>query len=222
MGLFLITIFLAFSFIGWFLDSTYRSLSERKWINAGYFRGPFCPIYGFGGATLFYILNYTGDFSILFRILIATFAMILVEFLGGVFSEKVLKIKLWDYSSARFHINGKIDLIHSFYWLFLVVTFYFFIYPILLKIEEFLRLPLAIEIIITTLFFLIGLWLTFRKAPKKFLVIKGKFANITLEKYSELHSKIQKMRRGAQSSKNVLKENIKNSLKGINATLRDL
>ena len=48
--------FLIFLFIGWVIDSAYRSVASSKLRNSGYFKGPFCPIYGFGGTLTFYIL----------------------------------------------------------------------------------------------------------------------------------------------------------------------
>ena len=40
--------FYLFSFVGWFFESCYCSLRPKKWINRGFLRGPFCPIYGVG------------------------------------------------------------------------------------------------------------------------------------------------------------------------------
>ncbi len=46
-------IFLIYSFLGWVLESVYKSLLTRKIVNSGFITGPFCPIYGFGAVILY-------------------------------------------------------------------------------------------------------------------------------------------------------------------------
>ena len=53
----LIIEFFIFFFYCWIVDSLYRSLINHKLVNAGYFRGPICPIYGIGGVLLLYVLK---------------------------------------------------------------------------------------------------------------------------------------------------------------------
>src|SRR3989344_174258 len=185
--------FLLFSFIGWFLDSAYRSIDEKRWVNAGYFKGLFCPIYGFGGLILLYLFKNLAELPLALQIFIASVAMILVEYVGGIFSERILKIRLWDYSSSRFHLAGYIDLLHSLFWVLLSVIFYVTLYPLALLLESVILVPEFIELPVLLLFIFGGIWLTFRKAPVQYLDIHGKVINITVEKYTELYSLIQKM-----------------------------
>src|SRR3989339_249483 len=121
--------FFLFGFIGWVIDSMYRSLREKRWINAGYFKGPICPVYGFGGLALMFIFEYYFALPVWLLVIASASALVLVEYLSGIFCEKVLQVKLWDYSHSRFNIGGYIDLEHSFYWLISVVVFYYFIFP---------------------------------------------------------------------------------------------
>ena len=105
--------FLLFSFVGWIIDSGYRSFIDKKWINAGYFKGTMCPIYGFGGIILMFIFNYFSFLNPLILWMMAGLGLVIVEYAGGIFSENALKIKLWDYSNAKWHLGGHIDLLHS-------------------------------------------------------------------------------------------------------------
>ena len=189
----LILEFLFFSFIGWIIDSAYRSLDENKWINAGSFKGPFCPIYGFSGLILLYLFKNLNGLSLWLQIISASVALILVEYVGGVFSEKILKIKLWDYSSSRFHLGGYIDLLHSFFWFWLTIVFYFVIYPLILFLEPLIVVPEFIELPLLLLFVIGGIWLTLRKAPVQYLDIHGRMMDITVQKYNGLHSLIKTM-----------------------------
>ena len=55
--LYLLFYFFIYSIAGWMLESTYRSLIERKVINSGFLHGPYCPIYGFGAVIMFLFLD---------------------------------------------------------------------------------------------------------------------------------------------------------------------
>lgn len=122
--------------VGWIIDSGYRSIVDRRWTNAGYFIGPFCPIYGFGGLLLLLMVSMFEDQSFLVRCVIYFTGMTGVEFFGGLFSTYILKVKLWDYSDAPLNIMGQVDLLHSFYWLILALMFEGLVWPVIDFINE--------------------------------------------------------------------------------------
>lgn len=187
--------FLLFSFVGWVIDSGYRSFVDRKWINVGYFRGPLCPIYGLGGVVLVFIFNSFSFLSPLILWLVAAMGMVIVEFIGGVFSEKVLKIKLWDYSDAKWHFAGHIDLLHSLYWLLLAILFGVFIFPLVQLLESIIIIPEFLDMPIFLLFLIFFISVTIRKDPSRYLDIHRKFANISVLQYQKIYSNIKKMRK---------------------------
>ena len=47
--------FLTYSMMGWLVESIYMSFCNHKITNRGFAKGPFCPIYGFGALTVFFI-----------------------------------------------------------------------------------------------------------------------------------------------------------------------
>ncbi len=49
--------FIIYSMLGWLVESIYMSLCNRKLTNRGFGRGPFCPIYGFGGVIGYLLLH---------------------------------------------------------------------------------------------------------------------------------------------------------------------
>ena len=53
----LLTFFVIYSFAGWVMESIFRSLCERKIINTGFLKGPYCPIYGIGAIIIFIFLD---------------------------------------------------------------------------------------------------------------------------------------------------------------------
>lgn len=126
-----ILIFLLFSFLGWIIDTTYSSIFiHKKFIPSGYYRNiPVCPIYGIGGVVIFQIFSELINYNATTVILVTTFFIILLEYIGGVFSVKFLKERLWDYSNRKFNLHGHIDLLNSFFWLILISATYFIVTP---------------------------------------------------------------------------------------------
>ena len=49
--------FLAYSILGWVVESIYMSICNRRLTNRGFVRGPFCPIYGVGALSVFFLLR---------------------------------------------------------------------------------------------------------------------------------------------------------------------
>ena len=44
--------FFFYSFFGWCFESTYVSLHEKRFVNRGFIRGPFLPLYGTGALMM--------------------------------------------------------------------------------------------------------------------------------------------------------------------------
>src|SRR3989338_7337016 len=218
----LILEFLIFSIIGWILDSAYRSIDEKRWVNAGYFKGPVCPIYGFGGLVLIFLFKILDFLSPVVQIIIAALMMVAGEYVGGIFTERILKLKLWDYSASRFHLHGYIHPLHSFYWLVLPIVFYFVLYPLVILFESALAVPDYLEFPILALFMISALWLTIRKMPAQFFEIRGKMMNLTLERYKDVYSMICKYKKSSFSSRKKLQRLIQQQLKNTNATLKKM
>ncbi|HOV29470.1 MAG TPA: hypothetical protein PLD77_00050 [Candidatus Dojkabacteria bacterium] len=135
-----ILIFLLFSFLGWIVDTTYSSLLKGQYKPSGYYENiPICPIYGIGGIIILSIFSILQSYPPQITIITTTFAIIMLEYFGGIFCTVFLKEKLWDYSSSKFNIGGHIDLLHSFFWLVLITIVYMIIDPILPNITTYLN-----------------------------------------------------------------------------------
>ena len=111
-----------YSFLGWVLETIFRSICEKKIINTGFLYGPFCPIYGVGAIImLFGLNNFKGKYLLVF--LISFIVLTLWEYLVGWLLEKVFKTKYWDYSDHKFNFKGRICLTNSIFWGILGVLF---------------------------------------------------------------------------------------------------
>ncbi len=223
MALIYIIEFFIFSFIGWILDSGYRSIAKRKLINAGYFRGPICPIYGIGGLILVFLLQYFNFLHIFWSLIISSFSLIFLEYVGGIFSEKVLKVRLWDYSETTFNIGGHIDLLHSAFWIILTVLFYFLIFPYVILLEKIIIIPEYLNFPGLLLFVVMTMWVTIRKNPQQFLEFRGHIIDMSVSEYQKVFSHFKKLSRAESLTlKKKWVERLRTQLKNTGAKLKNI
>lgn len=171
----LILYFLLFSLLGWILDSTYCSIVRKRLVSSGYFRGlPLCSIYGVGGVALLLTVHYLGHWPWL-ALIIGAVILSAVEYLGGVFCVTVLKERLWDYSHHKLNLQGHIDFLHSFFWLFLTAAFIFVLYPDFIRFNSFLNnvinFPKSVDRAVLILFLTVAVIFTAQRRAKR---LKGK------------------------------------------------
>lgn len=166
MNLFLVLAFLFFmgSVSGWLLELIYRRFfssanPERKWINPGFCTGPYLPLYGCGLCILFLIASleqshlFPDTFwnkALLF--VIAAAAMTAIEYLAGIASLKIAKVRLWDYSDEWKNVNGIICPKFSLIWAFLGAIYYFLIHPHIMEALHWLSQNLAFSFFIGLFF----------------------------------------------------------------------
>ncbi|MFH2018552.1 MAG: putative ABC transporter permease, partial [bacterium] len=213
--------FFIFAFFGWIIDTADRSRMARRFSPGGFFRAPICPIYGIGGLMLVFIFKYFSSLPFYSLIIFATLSVIFLEYFGGIFSEKVLMVRLWDYSKSKFNISGYIDAAHSFYWLVLVSVFYFYIFPSVLKFENILIVPKYFDLPALTVFFLIFAWFTIRKSPTRFLEFKDKVLDLSVSEYQHLVSDIKKYQKiKSDDARRALDERIRKRLKDTGARMK--
>lgn len=178
----LLTYFIIYSFLGWVMESVFRSIIEKKIINTGFLKGPICPIYGIGAIIMFSFLDmFENNVFLLF--LISLIALTIWEYLVGVLLEKIFHTKYWDYSDHKFNFQGRICLTNSICWGVLGVVFIKFIHPFIQR--------LIAPIDKTLLYYIIGIISIVVFVDFIVTVIKVKNIKITLEKIEELNKEIK-------------------------------
>ncbi len=141
----LITYFIIYSFFGWLLESTIRSVIERKFINTGFLHGPFCPIYGIGAIImLLFLESFKNNIIILF--IAGFFVLSIWEYMVGALLEKVFQTKYWDYTGCFGSIKGRVCLLNSLFWGFLGVVFVKYIHPFVASYISQVPIPVTISI----------------------------------------------------------------------------
>lgn len=151
--------FLLGAMLGYVIELLFRRFfSAKKWVNPGFMKGPWLPLYGFGLVIMFafsWIILYfmpdnlkfynpTGDLFYLeyesgptiydlIPISIMGCSMILLEFIAGVIFVKGFKVRLWDYTNMKGNIMGVICPVFSIIWFAVAIIFYYGLNPFIFE-----------------------------------------------------------------------------------------
>ena len=155
----LIFYFIVYSFLGWCLESVYKTIIFKKPTNSGFLYGPFCPMYGIGAILMIELGKFSNNVAVIFLLAFVLFSV--WEYLVAIILEKLFKTKYWDYSNLKFNLQGRICLKNSIYWGILGVLLIFIVQPgirnviklipneIIIYIEVILSLAILVDGIIT-------------------------------------------------------------------------
>ena len=157
-------LFYFYSFVGWCVESTYVSLKKRKFVNRGFIRGPFLPLYGSGGLMML-IVSMPFQDNLILTWAAGCVGATALEYVTGVTMEALFKVRYWDYSDQKFNFQGQICLGSTLAWGVLTVVMTRLIHP---PVERFIFwMPQGILTLMTmllTLYFVADFALSFRAA----------------------------------------------------------
>ena len=107
--------FLVYSILGWVVESIYMSICNRRLTNRGFVRGPFCPIYGVGALSVFFLLRpFCGNLLLLY-VLGCVFPTLL-EYVTARVMLALFGEVWWDYSEKPFNYKGILCLESTIAW----------------------------------------------------------------------------------------------------------
>ena len=113
-----LSFFYFYCLFGWCFESTYVSLKSHKFINRGFMKGPWLPLYGSGAiCVLFITLPFQQDWRLVY--LIGALAATLLEYVVGTAMVSLFKVRYWDYSNRKIQLHGHICLSSTIAWGFL-------------------------------------------------------------------------------------------------------
>lgn len=202
----LLNYFIIYSSLGWMMESVFRSICERKLINTGFLRGPFCPIYGIGCAIMIVSLKGFENKPILL-FFIALSVLTIWEYLVGVLLETMFHTKYWDYSNHKFNFQGRICLTNSIYWGILGVLFVKYIHPFIQEIVE--KIDTNLLNYIMAILFMVFVVDTISS------IIRVKNIKTTLEKIEKINKEIKEKLKEKQE-KIAMAENIQQMVEQLN------
>ncbi|GFI47202.1 hypothetical protein IMSAGC019_02525 [Lachnospiraceae bacterium] len=112
--------FYFYCFFGWVFESSFVSIKSRKFVNRGFMRGPFLPIYG-SGAVMMLVVSMPFQDNILLTYIAGCMGATSLELVTGITMETLFKVRYWDYSGQRFNYKGHICLSSTIAWGFLTI-----------------------------------------------------------------------------------------------------
>lgn len=118
---------------GWIFESTYVSLSNRKWINRGFMKGPWLPLYGSGAVIILLVTLPFQQYPVAVYFAGAITATIL-EYFTGVVMLKLFKVRYWDYSHRKIQFQGHICLVSTIAWGFLSLLMVYVVHKPVVKL----------------------------------------------------------------------------------------
>lgn len=191
-----------YSFLGWCLESIYKTIILKKPVNSGFLYGPFCPMYGIGAVIMIQLGKLSNNVVGIFLIAFIVFSV--WEYIVAVILEKLFKTKYWDYSSLKFNIQGRVCLKNSIYWGILGVLLIFIIQPTIiewtslipLNIVIYIEIVLCLAIITDTIITIFKIMFIDKKIKQVFEIgntIKEKLVELKSLSVDENKENIQKL-----------------------------
>ena len=120
--------FYFYCFFGWVFESTFVSIKSRHFVNRGFMRGPFLPIYG-SGAIMMLLVSMPFQDNIILTYLAGCVGATALELVTGMTMEALFKVRYWDYSNQKFNYKGHICLSSTIAWGFLTILMTEFVHP---------------------------------------------------------------------------------------------
>jgi uncharacterized membrane protein len=109
-------LFMIYAMIGWLWETPYVSIRKKEYINRGFLRGPYIPIYGVACLTIILTMNIfsnleeTSILTIIIQVLYISLISAVWEYGVSWTLEKLFKMRWWDYSDRALNLNGRIAL----------------------------------------------------------------------------------------------------------------
>lgn len=180
--------FYIYCFLGWIIESTIVSISQKRLVNRGFVKGPVLPIYG-SGAIMMLLVGIPFKGHIVLVYILGVICATILEYITGWLMETILHMKYWDYSNDKFNYKGRICLESSLFWGVLTVVLTYIVHA---PIENFVLKLVNKEFlaIFITIIFVVDFTHSFYKVTKfnTHLQVISKFRS----ELDELYAKIKK------------------------------
>lgn len=178
--------FYFYCFFGWVFESAYVSLKQKHFVNRGFMRGPFLPLYG-TGAMMMLVVSAPFQNNLILVYVAGCIGATILEYITGVTMEALFKVRYWDYSNQPFNFQGHICLGTSLSWGGLTILMTQFVHKPIERIV--LSLPKEVIVPLTgfvTVFLVADFSLSFKAALDiRDILLKLEKAKEELERVSK-------------------------------------
>ncbi|MDR2941977.1 MAG: putative ABC transporter permease [Treponema sp.] len=115
----IIFLFFFFSVSGWAGETIMESAVRKRFVNKGFFKGPYVPVHGIGAFAVYGLCTPLKPYPALV-FLISVLACTLIEYIAAIVLEKIFFIRGWDYETYPFtkwcHYKRRIALTTSLFF----------------------------------------------------------------------------------------------------------
>lgn len=210
-------LFWLYSFLGWLMETTLVSLQSKKFINRGFFMGPYCPIYGTGGVLLLVLSPYKDSPFLVFILSIVICSII--EYLTSYILEMIYKVRWWDYSNRMFNLNGRVCLFNSICFGLLGMLMVSYLNPVFLNLitslSDTILTIIALIILIITL---IDMSITFSimfDIRKTIINLKDKTITNIFKKNQDNTEEVSKRVKSILKEKSIIHKHLSNAFSDL-------
>lgn len=127
--------FLVYSFLGWIVESIYMSICNKKLTNRGFMTSPFCPIYGFGALSVYFILRrFSRNYIVLY--LAGALLATIFEYLVARLMQFIFGNVWWDYNEKPFNYKGILCLESTLAWGLYTILMFGFLQKLVVRIVD--------------------------------------------------------------------------------------
>lgn len=212
--------FYIYCFLGWCFESTYVSLKSKHWVNRGFMRGPYLPLYG-SGAILMLVVSKPFVDNLWLTYIAGCIAATLLELVTGVVMERLFKIRYWDYSYLRFQYKGYICLSSTLAWGVLTILMTRVLHR---PVESLvLSMPEGVMNVVVLVWTVIMTW-DFTLSFKAALDLKNILIKLedTKKEFEELHERLKDIVEQANEQLQAAADERSNRLESIREELADV
>lgn len=200
--------------MGWCFESLYVSAKTKKWVNRGFMKGPFLPIYGCGAVIILFSTIPVMSSPVLVYIL-STIAATVLELVTGIVMERLFKVKYWDYSGNFMNYKGYICIKSSITWGFMGMLVTYVINEPVAKFIDSLNVWIsALIVVILTVIFVFDFIRSFKAAydMRKIIMSSARIMNELKEIKIQITEAIEEKKEHASEKRSEVAAEIKEKI----------
>ena len=123
--------FLVYSFLGWIMDTTCRTLEAHAFTIGSFFPVPLCPVYGFGVLLVIFLHSLFPSIPLVLQGVIYGIVLAALEYATGILVLAYFHRRLWTYAGGFLNLDGFTNFSHALTWGVLAVLLVEYLQPAL-------------------------------------------------------------------------------------------
>lgn len=128
--------FFAYSFIGWIIDTFFRSIAAGQFTVGNVLPLPLCPVYGIGALLVLMLGRAFKSTHLLVQGALFGLTLAITEYIAGILILKATGERSWLYEGGVLSLGGFTDLQHALWWGAAALVLVHILHPYLLGLSR--------------------------------------------------------------------------------------